>query len=182
MATRQERMRDRMRGAGRHNVGDVDFGFVIPVAEEPMPDAAEEAEEQQDPATEPSPPTPNTGAERKPLDGETSRVSPARETAPPASSSHDVYSIPDASTEAGETAAAYPPSQQGPQQQQQQQEEAEEQAPTAEGGPEDYPMADAPPLPSSIASTLQQQQKRQRGPLDGSSRGSDRSTSPRRWR
>ncbi|KAJ4297250.1 hypothetical protein N0V88_004168 [Collariella sp. IMI 366227] len=36
MATRQERMRDRMRGAARHNVGDIDFGFIIPVAEEPL--------------------------------------------------------------------------------------------------------------------------------------------------
>ncbi|KAL2180476.1 uncharacterized protein P884DRAFT_289867 [Thermothelomyces heterothallicus CBS 202.75] len=169
MATRQERMRDRMRGAGRHNVGDIDFGFIIPVAEEPATEIAEEPEEQQ-PAIEPSPPpppapatrpTPNTSAKRKRLDGETSHVSPLRTAAPP-SSSHDVYSIPDASTEAGETAATHlPPSTTRPSPPPQQAQPNQ----TAEGAHEDYPMADAPPLPSSITSTQQQQQQRQRGPL-----------------
>ncbi|KAL2141472.1 hypothetical protein VTI28DRAFT_2346 [Corynascus sepedonium] len=152
MATRQERMRDRMRGAGRHNVGDIDFGFIIPVAEDL-------------PAVEPSPPPPAPAAQE----------SPAPTTQAPASS-HDVYSIPDASTEAGETATALEPpsptrsqssslprSTQPPLRQQSQQGQ------NTEADIEDHPMVDAPLFPSNITSTQrqqqQQQQQQQRGPL-----------------
>ncbi|KAK2073873.1 hypothetical protein P8C59_008117 [Phyllachora maydis] len=42
MATsRQERMQERMRGAQRHQVEDVSFAFVLPVAEEQPPEPAE---------------------------------------------------------------------------------------------------------------------------------------------
>ncbi|KAL2260719.1 hypothetical protein VTK26DRAFT_5201 [Humicola hyalothermophila] len=124
MATRQERMRDRMRGAGRHNVGDVDFGLVIPVAEAP----SDESEEQQ--ASETSPPapdstsqqamkpTPNTSAKRKRLHPDASQMSSPPQ--PPAT----------ASSGAGESIMDI-----------------------GEPGAQDEPMNDAPPLPSQPPST-----------------------------
>ncbi|EAQ93175.1 hypothetical protein CHGG_01410 [Chaetomium globosum CBS 148.51] len=127
MATRQERMRDRMRGAGRHNVGDIDFGFIIPVAEEPVD------EPEEPPVVEPSPLPPlatrlslNTSAKRKQLDRDVSRLSQTPTSYP--TTSHDVYSIPDASTEAGDETATH-------------------------AAPEDHPMADAPPLTTITTTT-----------------------------
>ncbi|KAH6853875.1 hypothetical protein B0I37DRAFT_440966 [Chaetomium sp. MPI-CAGE-AT-0009] len=173
MATRQERMRDRMRGAGRHNVGDIDFGFIIPVAEEPI----EEPEEPEEPpvvapSLAPPPatrPSPNTSAKRKHLDRDVSRLSPTPAGHP--TTSHDVYSIPDASTEAGEESTAHPPPSTilsqapssprhtlpPPHNDKQDENEAEN---------EDHPMADAPPLSTATKPPPQHRHpQQQRGPL-----------------
>ncbi|KAK4229760.1 hypothetical protein QBC38DRAFT_85089 [Podospora fimiseda] len=100
MATRQERIRERMRGAGRVDLGDIDFGFAIPI----VPDYTEEADEEEQlpdahadqepsspgvssptPAPPPPPaaapvtrPTPNTSAKRIHIDkdGRRSGLSP----------------------------------------------------------------------------------------------------------
>ncbi|KAK0668300.1 hypothetical protein QBC41DRAFT_322069 [Cercophora samala] len=103
MATRQERIRDRMRGAGRHEVGDdLDFGFVIPIATEPEPGETVD-EELPDASPLPPPPatgrpTPNTSAKRIHLDRDgitqsspSMGPSPSRPPRPPRS----VYSISD---------------------------------------------------------------------------------------
>ncbi|KAK4240979.1 hypothetical protein C8A03DRAFT_30948 [Achaetomium macrosporum] len=166
MATRQERMRDRMRGAGRHNVGDVDFGFIIPVAEE----AADEPEEA--PALDESPPglvpttttrpTPNTSAKRKHLNLDSSRLNllPPPTAAPPGPAS-DIYSLRDDSTQGGSTVYA-PPS------------TLPEETPTAASAEEeqedvivdeDQPMTDAPPLSVPPSTHQLRSQQKQRGPL-----------------
>ncbi|KAK3329593.1 hypothetical protein B0H66DRAFT_526976 [Apodospora peruviana] len=78
MATsRQERMQERMRGAGRHQVEDVSFGFVLPVEEDEQPDIVEEpapaaaavVAPPPPPALAPAParPPPNTSIKRKNL-------------------------------------------------------------------------------------------------------------------
>ncbi|KAI0126495.1 AT hook domain-containing protein [Xylariales sp. AK1849] len=75
MATsRGERMQERMRGAGRHEVADESFGLFLPVEEAPeapIPEAA--------PAPAPvsaTRSTPNTSARRRRLDTETSSARP----------------------------------------------------------------------------------------------------------
>ncbi|KAI1334397.1 hypothetical protein F5Y15DRAFT_291948 [Xylariaceae sp. FL0016] len=73
MATsREERMQQRMRGAGRHEVADDSFGFVLPVAEDSPPAPS--------PAPSPASPAknePNTSAKRRRLNtGEFSQRSP----------------------------------------------------------------------------------------------------------
>ncbi|KAK4151681.1 hypothetical protein C8A00DRAFT_35681 [Chaetomidium leptoderma] len=144
MATRQERMRDRMRGAGRHNVGDIDFGFIIPVAEEAAADEPED-EPEDPPAVEASPPaeapaevpattrpTPNTSAKRKRINRDESSLPDAPPPPPPA------------------TTQRRPPAEH--------QDEDQDQ---------DQPMADAPPLPTSAVrnQTRNKSQRRPRGPL-----------------
>ncbi|KAI0473951.1 hypothetical protein GGR56DRAFT_558308 [Xylariaceae sp. FL0804] len=65
--SREERMQQRMRGAGRHEVADDSFGFIVPAAEE-SPEA--------DPLPQPPPPPPpprsepNTSAKRRRLNSE----------------------------------------------------------------------------------------------------------------
>ncbi|KAH6619235.1 hypothetical protein B0J18DRAFT_481611 [Chaetomium sp. MPI-SDFR-AT-0129] len=156
MATRQERMRDRMRGAGRHNVGDIDFGFIIPVAGAPTAEPEEPLAHNSTPPPPPPPatrPSPNTSAKRQypGRHGPRASPTPSRRSA----TGHDIYSIPDASTDAGDidTARVPPPQDQGVRV-----EVVEE--------PEDHPMADAPSsLPPSTANQPQRHQLRQRGPL-----------------
>lgn len=136
--------------ARKHNVGDIDFGFVIPVAEEP----ADEPEEP--PASSPAPapapatrPTPNTSAKRKHLDRNASRLSPAPQLAAHRAASNDVYSIPDHTTEGGSvTHEALPTTT----------------TTTNEDPDPDHPMADAPALAPSTTST-RHQPRPQRGPL-----------------
>ncbi|KAL2023236.1 hypothetical protein VTK56DRAFT_3359 [Thermocarpiscus australiensis] len=162
MATRQERMRDRMRGAGRHNVGEVDFGFIIPVAEE-YPDEPEAS-----PAVAASPvfpppsaatttrPTPNTSAKRKHLDRDVSQTSPPLSTARP-----EIYDIPDHSSTEGTArpqqirqlpTSLHPPEQSAPSRRMTRREE------NSINEDEDEPMEDAPPLAPPPST-------RQRGPL-----------------
>ncbi|KAI0443211.1 hypothetical protein F4803DRAFT_550312 [Xylaria telfairii] len=74
MATsREERMQQRMRGAGRHEVADDSFGFVLPVAET-SPDPS--------PSLPPIRSEPNTSAKRRRLDNE-----PGSSTSQPSSAS-----------------------------------------------------------------------------------------------
>ncbi|SPQ18299.1 f9022fa0-0969-4e2e-9dab-3389a67aa1ee [Thermothielavioides terrestris] len=173
MATRQERMRDRMRGAGKHNVGDVDFGFIIPVAEEHL-DEPEEPPFTEEPPRPPVPvpapvltarPTPNTSAKRKHLDRDAPHPSQPT-TAPPTATGRDIYDIPDHSTEGGSTIPAPPsailersPSLPRP----------TRPAEPAEPEAEDQPMIDAPPVPldQPTTSTRPAQRRTQppRGPL-----------------
>ncbi|KAL1841618.1 hypothetical protein VTJ49DRAFT_6795 [Mycothermus thermophilus] len=159
MATRQERMRDRMRGAGRHNVGDIDFGFVIPLAE-PPPDEPQETtpsveDDEPSPASPPpgiAPPTrhsPNTSAKRKRLDSDASRLPPPPPPAPQHAAEHDIYSLPDHSTDAGDSAAQ-------PQL---------PQPPLLQPDEDDQPMPDAPSLPPSARPHTQPRPPPARGPL-----------------
>ncbi|ORY55474.1 uncharacterized protein BCR38DRAFT_461984 [Pseudomassariella vexata] len=95
MATsREERMQQRMRGAGRHEVSDESFGFILPVEESPeapvaAPEPAPEPEPEPEPTLAPTPapvpatrPTPNTSAntsaKRRRLNTGTVSVQPAR--------------------------------------------------------------------------------------------------------
>ncbi|KAG7292951.1 hypothetical protein NEMBOFW57_002996 [Staphylotrichum longicolle] len=191
MATRQERMRDRMRGAGKHNVGDVDFGFIIPVAEDPDEPSAED-EDASPPAPTPpqTRPTPNTSAKRIHRDRDASRPSPTSQstTAPPEptvqrTTDPDVYSLPDHTTEGDESAHPRPPpsttttalldqsptlprsrpSRHSPRSQTQAQTEPED-----NDHDNDQPMPDAPaPLSSPTATHhhRRRHQQHQRGPL-----------------
>ncbi|KAI1857093.1 hypothetical protein JX265_011294 [Neoarthrinium moseri] len=85
MATsRGERMQERMRGAGRHEVGDDSFGFVLPVEEDPDDVSSSEATPAPTPAPEPAPAavpssrsTPNTSAKRRRLNAQTEESDPA---------------------------------------------------------------------------------------------------------
>ncbi|KAK4128689.1 hypothetical protein N657DRAFT_639178 [Parathielavia appendiculata] len=156
MATREERMRDRMRGAGRHNVGDIDFGFIIPVAEEPADNAEELPADEPSAIPGPAPttrPSPNASAKRRRLDLN-SVAQPKVHT----TTEHDVYSLPDHSTEAGETIPASPstlPSQSPAPQDRE-----------TEPENENHPMADAAPLPPTAATAISSAHPRhQRGPL-----------------
>ncbi|KAK3393616.1 hypothetical protein B0H63DRAFT_458636 [Podospora didyma] len=126
MASRQERMQERMRGAGRHQVEEVDFNFIIPVAEDEeqqqpehyaSPSAqplAATSSAPQDPV--PAPvlrPNPNTSAKRKHPLGNVVQTNPTPVVAapqvlspprPPAAASKpttEVYDIPDYSSTEG---------------------------------------------------------------------------------
>ncbi|KAK0733991.1 hypothetical protein B0T26DRAFT_686667 [Lasiosphaeria miniovina] len=126
MATsRQERMQERMRGAGRHQVEDVSFNFVIPVAPVALPgehqptpevDAQEIAPAALGPSPTPAPnltlaslsrPISNTSAKRKHLARNAARSSPPlpaaaavsrRPSSPAHVSQPEIYDIPDASS------------------------------------------------------------------------------------
>ncbi|KAI0877683.1 hypothetical protein GGS24DRAFT_92920 [Hypoxylon argillaceum] len=75
MATsREERMQQRMRGAGRHEVADDSFGFVLPAAEPSSPDPS--------PALPQIRSEPNTSAKRRRLNNE-----PGSANSPPSSAS-----------------------------------------------------------------------------------------------
>ncbi|KAK3309978.1 uncharacterized protein B0T15DRAFT_19964 [Chaetomium strumarium] len=173
MATRQERMRERMRGAGRHNVGDVDFGFIIPVAEEAADDLLEEAPVVDESPRSPVPttttttttatrPTPNTSAKRKYLNRDAfgSNLLPPPPPAAPSAAASDIYSLRDDSTQAGSTVHAPTPA--APEDEDHAQDVAAEED-------EDQPMTDAPPISSVPPSTRQlrsgQPKQQQRGPL-----------------
>ncbi|KAM0808080.1 hypothetical protein AB5N19_08421 [Seiridium cardinale] len=113
MATsRGERMQERMRGAGRHEVADESFGFILPAEEAPeAPAAPEELEEPEGPAAAPTPiqtagsapvahSNPNTSAKRRHLDKESAPVRtqpspqrPAESHRPSSASRADPYDI-----------------------------------------------------------------------------------------
>ncbi|KAI4597094.1 hypothetical protein KJ359_004605 [Pestalotiopsis sp. 9143b] len=94
MATnRGERMLERMRGAGRHEVADESFGFILPAEES----SSEAPEPEETSPVQPSPPasavrsTSNTSAKRRPIDDEAivadPQPSPPEEVQPPPPSS-----------------------------------------------------------------------------------------------
>ncbi|KAK9414961.1 hypothetical protein SUNI508_10731 [Seiridium unicorne] len=110
MATsRGERMQERMRGAGRHEVADESFGFILPAEE--APEEPEELEEPEGPAAAPTPiqtagpapvarSNPNTSAKRRRLGKESAPVStqpspqrPAESHRPGSASRADPYDI-----------------------------------------------------------------------------------------
>ncbi|KAK6074794.1 hypothetical protein SCUP234_08082 [Seiridium cupressi] len=110
MATsRGERMQERMRGAGRHEVADESFGFILPAEE--APEEPEELEEPEGPAAAPTPiqragpapgarSNPNSSAKRRRLDKESAPVRtqpspqrPAESHRPGSASRADPYDI-----------------------------------------------------------------------------------------
>ncbi|KAK4172212.1 hypothetical protein QBC36DRAFT_338409 [Triangularia setosa] len=188
MATRQERVRDRMRGAGRHEVGDdLDFGFVIPIATEIEPE--ETIEEELPDASPLSPPTtsrptPNTSAKRIYLDRD-GIVQPSPSMGPsPSRPPRSIYSIPDDTST--ERSASQPPRSpasvrtQGsslrhmtrpPASDEVEETEDEEDhditmhdsQPGPDAEEEDIDMEDAPPPPFPLS--VQRTAQKQRGPL-----------------
>ncbi|KAI0170388.1 hypothetical protein BJ166DRAFT_494286 [Pestalotiopsis sp. NC0098] len=79
MATnRGERMLERMRGAGRHEVADESFGFILPAEES----SSEAPEPEETSPVQPSPPasavrsTSNISAKRRPIDDEATAADP----------------------------------------------------------------------------------------------------------
>ncbi|KAK1754929.1 hypothetical protein QBC47DRAFT_461024 [Echria macrotheca] len=107
MATRQERLLERMRGARMHEVADASFGFELPAPEPIEPEDEAEPEADAEPAP-PSRPTPNTSAKRTrpPRSAAAANISPnarvtrSSQASPPQSSlvnsgtrAQDVYDL-----------------------------------------------------------------------------------------